>query len=67
MGSIPIIIDHRIYRDYTLPIIRLETWSDLTNEILFSFDEYKFSKEQLDFNYWETLIRKEYEQSRNES
>ena len=56
LGSIPIVINHRIYKDYTLPMIRLNKWSDLTNNILTNFDETKYSKEQLDFNYWKNLI-----------
>lgn len=60
MGSIPIVINHRIYRDYTLPFICVNNWSELTNKTLETFNEYKFSKEQLDFSYWENLIINEF-------
>jgi len=59
LGSIPIILNHRIYREYTLPIIRLENWEELTNEKLESFNELDYSKEMLDFGYWRNLIEKE--------
>jgi hypothetical protein len=61
VGSVPIVINHRIYRDYSLPFIKLNQWSDLTNEILFQFDEYKFNKDQLDLSYWTDLITEEFQ------
>jgi len=59
-GSIPIVINHRIYRDYNLPIIKLSKWGDLTNEKLSNFNEYLFNRNQLDFNYWKNIIMEEF-------
>lgn len=60
LGSVPIVINHRIYRDYTLPFIKLNSWKDLSNRALKEFNYTSFSLEMLDMNYWESLIRKEF-------
>ena len=58
LGSIPIVLNHRIYRDYTLPFIKLNRWEDLTNDILAKFDKNSYSYEMLDMEYWAELIKK---------
>ena len=59
LGSIPIVLSHRIYRDYTLPIIKLDRWEQLTLEMLKKFNENEYSREMLDFEYWRKLIKEE--------
>lgn len=60
MGCIPIVIKNKIYRDWDLPIMQINRWSDLTNARIARYvDEYKdkeFNIEQATFVYWKNLI-----------
>lgn len=57
MSCIPITIKSRIYQYYTLPIIQVERWEDLTPQHLNA--ERKYDYEQLDISYWKKQIRNE--------
>lgn len=68
MGSIPIVEKHHMYDDYELPIIQLDSWSDLiTTNILEDYLKRYKSKElftnteQLFMDYWVKIILKEFE------
>jgi hypothetical protein len=65
LGSIPIVINNMIYDSYNLPIVKLNKWSDISLDILNNFDVDKFSKDQLDFKYWENTIITEFNKIKN--
>jgi len=63
LGCYPIVIGNRIYRDYSLPILQIKDWSDVTKNVL---DEHlnkwkdisNFS--QLKMSYWLNLIKESF-------
>ena len=57
LGCIPIVKKSRIY-PYDLPIIQINDWSEVTQELLESYI-YEGDKSQLFLKYWETLIKED--------
>jgi hypothetical protein len=57
MGCIPIVIKDNIYNNWNLPIIQVNDYSDLTNEMLDSFIEKEFNYDMLYMPYWEKIIK----------
>ena len=60
LGCIPIALRNRIYQHYDLPIIQVNDWSEITLELLQK--EISNNTEHLYMDYWETRIRKEFNQ-----
>jgi len=58
LGCIPITLKHRIYRDYNLPIIQLNSWEEITPELLEKYS-YNDNMEQLYMTYWKNIIIEE--------
>jgi hypothetical protein len=60
MGCIPITIKHKVLEDfYDLPILFLDSWDDLTEDLLLSkYEELlpRFSSEKLEEEYWVNLL-----------
>ena len=59
-GCVPIVLDHRIYKDYTLPFIKIKDWSELSNKTLDEFNYDSYSLEMLNMDYWRNLIKLEF-------
>lgn len=57
MGCIPIVIKNDIYKNWNLPIIQLNDYSELTNDILDSFIDKDFNYDMLYMSYWEKIIK----------
>jgi hypothetical protein len=57
MGCIPVVIKNDIYKNWNLPIIQLNDYSELTNDILDSFIDKDFNYDMLYMNYWEKIIK----------
>ncbi len=65
MGSVPIVIKNRIYRDYNLPILQLNSWDDLSPQLLDNYIEYTNQNdfndfEELTMNFWKEKIENEF-------
>ena len=58
MKCIPIVLKHRIYENYDLPIIQVNKWEDINKEILNK--ELTQNEEQLYIDYWNNKIIKEF-------
>ena len=58
IGCTPISLRHRIYRDYNLPIIQVDNWSDITSELL--SQPITESVEQIYMRYWRKRIKDEF-------
>ena len=56
IGCIPIVIDNYIYENWDLPILRINDYSELTNNLMDSFDINGFSYEKLNLSYWKNII-----------
>jgi len=58
IGCIPVVLNHRIYKDYDLPMIRVNNWKEITPELLQqSITE---NKEQAYMKFWENRIKEEF-------
>jgi hypothetical protein len=60
-GIIPIVIKGEIYKNFTdLPILQLDKWTDITEELLNKtleeFTTREWNYEKLDFNYWKNIM-----------
>lgn len=63
LGCYPIVLKHRIFKDYDLPILQVENWQDINSDILQQHeDKWKDRKnfEQLYMNYWRKRIKQDY-------
>jgi len=60
-GGIPIVMRNRIYEKYNLPILQVndydEVSEDLIKEYLEFYKSHEFDYKQLEFSYWKKLIR----------
>lgn len=58
MGCIPIVIKDKIYDNWSeLPILQVNDYSELTNEMLESFSKREFKYDKLYMDYWKKLIK----------
>jgi hypothetical protein len=58
MGCIPIVIKDRIYDNWSeLPILQVNDYSELTNEMLESFSKREFEYDKLYMDYWKKIIK----------
>ena len=58
LGCIPITLKHRIYRDYNLPIIQVNNWNEVNEDLL---NKYRYvDNEMLYMDYWRKLIKNEF-------
>jgi hypothetical protein len=58
MGCIPIVIKHSIYDNWSeLPILQVNDYSELTNEMLESFSKMEFKYDKIYMYYWKKLIK----------
>ncbi len=60
IGCVPIVIKHRIYRDYTLPIIQVKDWTEVTLNKLKTTLQSQFDYTMMDMKYWENRITEEF-------
>lgn len=60
LGCIPIVEKHFIYDTFNLPILQVNSWSDLTNDVLKNFDSSKYSLEKLNMDYWRSRINDDF-------
>lgn len=64
MGSIPIVLKNRIYKNYDLPILQVPDYSEVTPQLLQNYLEYYrthvYNMEQLKMSYWNNLINNEF-------
>lgn len=59
LGCIPITLRHQIYKDYNLPIIKVNKWEEVTPELLEEFS-YSNTTEQLYMTYWKNRVFEEF-------
>lgn len=60
IGCIPIVIKNQIYDNWKgLPILQVDDYSELTNELMDSFLNQDFSDDLLYMDYWKKIIRNE--------
>jgi hypothetical protein len=58
IGCIPIVIKNKIYDNWSeLPILQVNDYSELTNEMLESFSKREFKYDKLYMEYWKKLIK----------
>lgn len=58
LGCIPIVIKNYIYEAFRdLPIIQVNDYSEVTQELLESIDLKQYSYEKLNINYWSKVIK----------
>jgi hypothetical protein len=58
MGCIPIVIKNDIYDNWSdLPILQVESYSQLTNETLENFLKKDFNSEMIEMEYWTKKIK----------
>jgi len=58
IGCIPIVIKNKIYDNWPeLPILQVNDYSELTNEVLDSFSKKEFNYEKLYMEYWKKIIK----------
>jgi hypothetical protein len=58
MGSIPIVLKHKIYDDWAdLPIIQVEDYSEISYELLNNFLKKEFDYSKLYLNHWRKKIK----------
>jgi hypothetical protein len=58
IGCIPIVIKNKIYDSWDgLPILQINDWSELTNDLLLEFSQREFDFEKLSLNFWKNRIR----------
>ena len=62
MGCIPIVLRHHIYDGYKLPIIQVNSWSEVTYDLIMPILEAKFTAEHMMFTYWKNRIKHEFKQ-----
>jgi len=55
-GCVPIVIKNHIYDNYNLPILQLESYKELTTEMIEDFLKKDFNYKQLYMEYWEEKI-----------
>lgn len=63
MGCYPITLKHRIYDNYDLPILQVNDWSEINNELLENFFikwNIKRNNDQLNMSWWTNLIKQEF-------
>ena len=60
-GGVPIVKKHPIYDSFlNLPIIQVSDYSEVTSELLSTFDYCKYDLNLLNMSYWKTLITNSY-------
>jgi len=63
VGSYPIVLRHRIYENYDLPILQVDDWNEVTPKLLSEF-KYKWkdktSFDQLKMSWWRNLIKESF-------
>jgi hypothetical protein len=58
LGCIPIVIKNKIYDEfYDLPIIQVNDYSEVTNELLNLYNNFNFKNEKLYIPYWKKQIK----------
>jgi hypothetical protein len=58
LGCIPIVIKNSIYDEWTdLPILQVNDYSEVDNNLLNSFAKKQFNYEKLYFQYWKKIIK----------
>jgi hypothetical protein len=61
MNCIPIVIKHHIYDNYNLPILQVNSYDQISYELLETFLQKSYiNKEQLTTTYWNNLILSEF-------
>ena len=61
LGCYPIVIKNRIYRDYDLPIIQIDNYSEITLELLGKFIK-KHNFKMIYMSFWRNKIIKEFKE-----
>ncbi len=60
LGGIPIVIKHTIFKNYDLPMLQINDYSEVTNDLLKNYLEYynkhQFDYEPLRLSYWKKNI-----------
>lgn len=59
-NSIPIVLKHKIYRDYKLPIIQVNSWSEVNNDLLLKYQYVEVESEQLTNKFWCSKIYEDF-------
>jgi len=61
MNSIPIVLKHRIYKEFEdLPIIQVNDYSEVTYDLLNSYLDKEYNTEKLYMTYWKEQIQNEF-------
>jgi len=58
VGCIPIVIKNYIYNDWKLPIIQVDDFNDLTQELLDNYHLPSDGSDMLSINYWNNIINR---------
>lgn len=58
LGCIPIVIKHKLYDNWLeLPILQVNDYSEITNELLENFCKNEFCLDKLNLDYWKKIIK----------
>lgn len=59
-GCIPIVLKHKIYKDFNLPILEVNSYNEVTEDLLRNYlkfyENQKFNYEQCTISYWKNKI-----------
>ena len=63
IGCIPIVIKNLVYKDFDLPILQVNDYSEVTNDLLKNYlnyyNDHKFKWEQATLSYWEKRMKED--------
>ena len=59
---VPIVIKHHIYKDWDLPIIQVDKYEDIKEEMLYNFRQYNYMNDAMYMFYWKEIIQKAFEE-----
>jgi len=57
VGCIPIVLKNHIYKDWNLPILQVNDFGEITQELLSEYQSLEFDNKMLIIDYWKQLIK----------
>lgn len=58
---VPIVIRHHIYKGHRLPMLQIDSFKDITEEMLMNFKPWHFMNDAMYMFHWKDLINKHFE------
>jgi hypothetical protein len=62
MACIPIVIKHPIYDNYDLPMLKVDSFEDITQNMLVDFKPWHYMNDEMYMFYWRDQINKTFEE-----